>query len=181
MKQEGNIDEAKEEKEACSPMIGHRHAVSAMAMLAGITLYLLRYNLSTAIIAMAKFNKTEVSVKGDVCIKEQGNDTVLVEEHIGEFDWNETTQGVILGAFFYGYVVFQLVGGRLSELFGPKWLCAVGVLASIVINALTPVIARSEIYWLLITSRVVLGMFQAMLFPSFYELFSKWAPDYERR
>ena len=35
-------------------------------------------------------------------------------------------QGVILGMFFYGYVLTQLPGGRLAELFGGKWLFGVG-------------------------------------------------------
>ncbi|CAG2164950.1 unnamed protein product [Oppiella nova] len=51
---------------------------------------------------------------------------------------------------------------------------------SILVNALTPMIARSLHYWLLLASRVVLGMFQAFIFPSCYALFSKWAPDHER-
>ena len=35
-------------------------------------------------------------------------------------------QGVILGMFFYGYVLTQLPGGRLAELFGGKWLFGMG-------------------------------------------------------
>ncbi|XP_054158497.1 putative inorganic phosphate cotransporter [Oppia nitens] len=102
------------------------------------------------------------------------------QNHHGEFDWSESTQSQILGAFFYGYLVFQIVGGRLAEMFGAKWLCAGGMTVSLMINALTPLIARTRIYWLLIGSRVVLGMFQAFIFPSLYALFSKWAPDNER-
>ncbi|CAG2162784.1 unnamed protein product [Oppiella nova] len=79
------------------------------------------------------------------------------------------------------YMVAGLVvGGRLAEIFGAKWLCAGGIGMSILVNALTPMIARSLHYWLLLASRVVLGMFQAFIFPSCYALFSKWAPDHER-
>ena len=35
-------------------------------------------------------------------------------------------QGVILGMFFYGYVLTQLPGGRLAEIVGGKWLFGVG-------------------------------------------------------
>ena len=33
----------------------------------------------------------------------------------GPFLWSESKQGVILGMFFYGYVLTQLPGGRLAE------------------------------------------------------------------
>ena len=34
---------------------------------------------------------------------------------IGEFDWDEETQGYVLGAFFYGYIVTQLPGGWIAS------------------------------------------------------------------
>ena len=42
------------------------------------------------------------------------------------FHWDEAQQGIILGMFFYGYVLTQLPGGRLAELVGGKWLFGVG-------------------------------------------------------
>ncbi|XP_017492656.1 PREDICTED: sialin-like, partial [Rhagoletis zephyria] len=35
-------------------------------------------------------------------------------KHTGEFDWSEKTQGLVLGAFFWGYVVLQLPGGQME-------------------------------------------------------------------
>ena len=32
--------------------------------------------------------------------------------------WHESQQGIILGMFFYGYVLTQLPGGRLAEVIG---------------------------------------------------------------
>ena len=32
----------------------------------------------------------------------------------GEFNWSETQEGIILGSFFYGYIVSQLPGGYLA-------------------------------------------------------------------
>ncbi|CAG2102002.1 unnamed protein product [Medioppia subpectinata] len=128
---------------------------------------------------MSKFNKSSSSSSSDVCVT--GADDNSTKSHdTGEFDWDESTQGVILGAFFYGYLVLQVLGGRLAEIYGAKWLCAGGIAASIVINALTPLIARSAPYWLLLASRVVLGMFQAFIFPSSFALLTKWIPDHER-
>ena len=39
----------------------------------------------------------------------------------GEFVWNKETQGIILGAFFWGYLVTQIPGG---------WLAQVGILTT---------------------------------------------------
>ncbi|CAG2102000.1 unnamed protein product [Medioppia subpectinata] len=107
-----------------------------------------------AIVVMAKFNKSS-SRSSDICVTSADKNSTK-SHNSGEFDWDESTQGVILGAFFYGYLVFQVLGGRLAELFGAKWLCTGGIAASLVINALTPLIARSGYYWLLLASRVVL-------------------------
>ncbi|XP_054158498.1 putative inorganic phosphate cotransporter [Oppia nitens] len=163
-----------------------------MALLIMFIMYMCRINLSIAIVAMSKFNNSSSNNtnnndhSSDACniFNEHGhidnNNQQQQQNHHGEFDWSESTQSQILGAFFYGYLVFQIVGGRLAELFGAKWLCAAGMAVSLMINAMTPLIARTQIYWLLVASRVVLGMFQAFILPSLYALCSKWAPDHER-
>jgi ACS family sodium-dependent inorganic phosphate cotransporter-like MFS transporter 5 len=182
-----------------------RHVVAGMVLLATLNLYMCRINLSEAIVAMSKVKKVsdESRNSSDVCVlniaqhviqHSFANETALnysttpsshelpdFDDRKGEFDWDQKEQGVILGAFFYGYILFQVVGGRLAEMFGAKWLCAGGIGVSIVINALTPTIARTHNYYLLLASRVVLGVFQAFIFPSCYALFAKWAPDHERR
>ena len=45
--------------------------------------------------------------------------TIMVN---GDDDNDDDYQGVILGMFFYGYVLTQLPGGRLAEIMGGKWL-----------------------------------------------------------
>ncbi|CAG2102003.1 unnamed protein product [Medioppia subpectinata] len=161
------------------PTIPVRYMVAGLVLFCTFNLYMCRINLSTAIVVMSKYNKSSGSAGSDICATSVDKNSTK-SHNSGDFDWDESTQGVILGAFFYGYLVFQVLGGRLAEIFGAKWLCAVGIGMSIVVNALTPIIARTNIYWLLLASRVVLGMFQAFIFPSCYALFSKWAPDHER-
>ena len=36
----------------------------------------------------------------------------------GEFNWDEYTQGIILGSFFYGYILTQIPGGYFAEKVG---------------------------------------------------------------
>ena len=80
------------------------------------------------------------------------------------FDWDPTTQGAILGSFFYGYILFQIPAGRFSEIFGGKWIVFVSVLTSGLINVATPFLAYSVP--LLITGRAIMGMFQGVVYPA---------------
>ncbi|RWS00598.1 membrane transporter-like protein [Dinothrombium tinctorium] len=99
--------------------------------------------------------------------------------HGGEFEWNEATQGVVLGAFYYGYMIFQIFGGRFTELFGAKWILGAAMFVSCFVNLIGPIAARKSVT-LFITSRAILGVAQSVIFPSSYGLFCKWIPETER-
>lgn len=43
------------------------------------------------------------------------------------FDWDEKTQGVVLGAFFYGYMANCFLGGRAAEYLGGRVVYGIGV------------------------------------------------------
>ena len=77
--------------------------------------YAMRVNLSVAIVYMV--NNTWIHNSSDY--KPTTPD--------GPFKWDEGQQGLILGMFFYGYVLTQLPGGRLAEIIGGKWLFGVGM------------------------------------------------------
>ena len=106
----------------------------------------MRVNLSVAIVYMVNntalnYNKnyTEINPKD------------------GAFLWDESEQGIILGMFFYGYVLTQVPGGRMAEIVGGKWLMGVGVLITAVFTLLTPLAASTNIY-LLYTVRIIEGL-----------------------
>lgn len=54
------------------------------------------------------------------------------------YDWDEATQGFLLSAFYYGYVLTHLPGGLLAEKFGGKWTIGIGLLVTSVATTLTP-------------------------------------------
>ena len=64
----------------------------------------------------------------------------------GEFNWSNELQGYILGSFFYGYITTQILGGRLAERYGTKWLFGGSVLCTSALSILTPVVARWSPY-----------------------------------
>lgn len=63
----------------------------------------------------------------------------------------------MLGSFFYGYVLTQVPGGRLAELFGGKLIYGIGVLMTAVFTLLSPIAARYN-FTLFIIVRVLEGM-----------------------
>ena len=81
----------------------------------------------------------------------------------GEFDWNEKTQSVILGSFFWGYIITNLIGGRIAELVGGKKVYGFGILLTSVLTFLTPMAARSSLP-LFLALRVAIGFGEVCYF-----------------
>ena len=175
-----------------------RYVIAALIFGSTLSIYIGRINLSTAIVKMAlpihKPNENSSDHKADVCYendppenKNSKNDLLEMisttpapdaPQQAPRYEWNEKQQGIILGAFFWGYFLLQVPGGRLAETFGPRLLCSGGVLGTGLLNMLTPLLAAN--YYAFIGSRIVLGMIQAMVFPSCFVLAAQWIPDNER-
>lgn len=66
----------------------------------------------------------------------------------------------------------------MAEVFGAKWIIAVSLIGSGLINIATPFLASSV--GLLIASRVALGVVQGGVFPSGFQMIGKWIPSNER-
>ncbi|XP_046403298.1 putative inorganic phosphate cotransporter [Ischnura elegans] len=101
----------------------------------------------------------------------------------GEFPWNERTQGLILGSFFYGYVATQVPGGRLSELFGGRHVVGLGVLLTGVFTLVSPIAARMYWSWGIgpfLVLRIFEGLSEGVTFPAMMAMFAQWVPPLER-
>lgn len=98
--------------------------------------------------------------------------------HGPKYEWDQSDQGNILGAFFYSYIVLQVPVAILAQKYGGKWIVAISLIGSGVVNLLTPLIASS--YLLLITSRILLGAAQAATYPAIYDIMCSWMPLKER-
>lgn len=80
----------------------------------------------------------------------------------GEFEWDQYTQGIILGSFFYGYVITQLPGGRIAEVLGAKWMFGLGIFLTAVLTLFIPIASRAH-YGALIAIRVLQGLGEVSL------------------
>lgn len=130
--------------------IPRRYVVAGLCFAATFICYIDRINISVAIIPMAE-----------------------------ELGWDAERQGLVLSSFFVGYLLTQIVGGRLADRFGGKVVLATGVLWWSLFTVLTPVAAMGG-FTALIVARIAMGLGEAVTFPSVYTLYSHWLPAQER-
>lgn len=81
-----------------------RYLVLFLTFLGFINLYTLRVNLSVAIVAQTQVRNVTLE-----------NGTMVEQQY---FDWSSEEKGFALGAFFYGYITTQIIGGFASAKFG---------------------------------------------------------------
>ena len=124
-----------------------RYRLVSLSMLAVFICYIDRINMSVAIIPMAE-----------------------------EFGWGPQMQGMVLSSFFVGYLVLQILGGTLADRFGGKVVLGTGVVLWSLFTVLTP-LAASFGLTILIINRVLMGMGEAVTFPSIYSLLARWIPQ----
>ncbi|KAJ6222609.1 hypothetical protein RDWZM_001154 [Blomia tropicalis] len=171
-----------------------RVLVAALSMLGTAIMYITRVNLNIAILAMVNTNQltdplavalttpiNSTQSFDPLLMSVDANSTDMINNNINHrFDWSPPEVGIILGSFFYGYTVTQVIGGRLSESYvSPTKLIFIALSSSGVINLATPFLARISLT-VFVISRIVLGAAQGLVYPAFYCLFSKWIPDNER-
>jgi len=147
----------------------------------------MRVNLSVAIVAMV--NSTSNSSGPSNITNHTGDGTCPApikpgnstsdDTGNGTFDWDETTQSIVLGCFFYGYVLSQIPGGRAAEKFGGKWIFGIGILITSVFTILMPIAAKTD-FKLLVAVRVIEGLGEGVTFPVMHAMLAQWSPPLER-
>ena len=96
-----------------------------------------------------------------------------------EFDRDETTQGAVLSAFFYGYIILQIPGGMLVSKYGVKPVASAAFVVKSVLTFLTPFGADITAY-LLFSVLLCLGLAQGVMFPAFVVLLKNWSTPESR-
>lgn len=158
-----------------------RYTLGFLGFLGFALVYAMRVNLSVAIVSMVNqtaIPHTDDDNATDVCRKEQPINGTFIPS-AGEFDWDEKTQGVILGAFFLGYVATNVPGGRLAERVGGKLVYGLGVCLTAILTVISPFAA----YWGLVpfvAVRVAEGFTEGVTFPAMHSMLAHWVPPLER-
>ncbi|XP_065162158.1 putative inorganic phosphate cotransporter isoform X2 [Atheta coriaria] len=164
---------------------GTRHMVTLMLFMGMANAYIMRTNMSVAIVAMV--NHTAVDEKNKNHVVEVYDDECGVpyenEKHKngtdGEYVWDNDIQSYILSSFFYGYVITQIPFGILAKRYGNIWFLGVGMLVNSVFGLLVPIAAEGGI-WTLIIVRFIQGLGEGPIVPCTHALLAKWIPPNER-
>ncbi|KAK7066596.1 hypothetical protein SK128_005107 [Halocaridina rubra] len=150
-----------------------------MGFLGMVFNYMLRVNINLTIVAMVRASNTSNSSEiEDVCGYGDESDDHSSDSE-GDFEWNEFTQSLITGAFFWGYIWTQIPGGRLAELFGFQRVFGGALVLASIVSCLVPVAAKGG-STILIIVRILLGLCEGPTFPSTHVLLANWAPRLER-
>jgi ACS family glucarate transporter-like MFS transporter len=90
--------------------------------------------------------------------------------------------GKVFSAMLVGYGLFQTIGGRLADRFGPRRVLAVGVAWWGIFTALTALVPAdiTGALLLFIAVRFLLGAGEAVIYPSANQFIARWIPASER-
>lgn len=144
-----------------SARIGTRHVVTFMLFLGMANAYVMRTNMSVAIVAMvnhsAIINQHDNEPVTSECSENPYVNSSDSSSSDGEFAWDATLQGYLLSSFFYGYVLTQIPFGILAKRYGSKYFLGVGMLINSVFGLLVPISAQWGYYWLMVV-RFIQGL-----------------------
>ncbi|XP_070504468.1 sialin-like [Chironomus tepperi] len=129
-----------------------RNHLALLVFIGFVIIYTLRFLLSVGIIAMLQ----------DSDIK-----------------WGSLQTGMILGSFFYGYIVTQIIGG-IAIAFLPDFLIlGIGVAITSTLTLASPVIVQASFAGFF-AIRVIIGLVEGFALPSMNNIWIHWAPPLER-
>lgn len=95
----------------------------------------------------------------------------MFQKEDGKFLWDTNEQGVVLSAFYYGYIVTNILGGTLAQIFGGKRMLLFGVVWTSVLTLLTPICTEKGGLPAIIIIRALEGLGEVSISESFCQLF----------
>ncbi|MCX6895617.1 MAG: MFS transporter [Verrucomicrobia bacterium] len=118
--------------------------------------------------AVAYLDRVNISIAGQAIQK--------------DFGLTNLQLGWVFSAFVIGYALFQGPGGRLADRFGARLVISVGVVWWGVFTTLTALVPTGMALSLvlLLATRFLLGLGEAVVYPSSNRLVSRWIPSSER-
>jgi MFS transporter, ACS family, glucarate transporter len=99
-----------------------------------------------------------------------------------EYHLSNIHLGWIFSAFVLGYALFQTPGGSLADHWGARWVLTLGVLWWGIFTSLTAMVPAglTMAIGLLIGVRFLLGIGEAVMYPSSNRVVANWVPTQER-
>lgn len=162
--------------------VQYRHVLVVLGFLGLANVYGMRVNLNVALVAMVNHTAVQETTLPSDCPHSsalRNSSRRSSNKQDGPFIWDPVLQGIVLGSFFYGYILTPIPGGRLSETFGAKWLFGIGTLLTGLLSLLIPAAAYAgEGY--LIAVRVLQGIGEGVTYPAIEAQVAHWIPINQR-
>ena len=113
-----------------------------------------------------------------VCYVDRINMSLTIVPMAEKFGWPHHIQGYVLAAFFYGYIMTQILGGYLAQRYGGSLVLLCAVVGWSLITILTPLAAAylPALY----ACRWLMGLFEGVSMPAIAHIASASFPDSER-
>ncbi|UYV62377.1 hypothetical protein LAZ67_2000331 [Cordylochernes scorpioides] len=146
-------------------------------------LYTHRVGLNVAMVAMVNSTSTgSLNLSTFECpapesmFNQSGHPSRVTQ---GEYDWSPSVQGIIMGAFYHGYICSLLLGSPVVAKLGARRVFVSTVLVSSVLTLGVPWFAPLGVA-LLSAARVGAGVAQGLTYTAMYTLVGRWAPPRQR-
>ncbi|CAL4120961.1 unnamed protein product, partial [Meganyctiphanes norvegica] len=158
-----------------------RYLVASLLFFGNVFNYMLRVNINFAITAMVVSNPNATNGSTPIVDDTCGFEDIEEDQdaYDGIFEWDEWTQGMITGSFFWGYIITQIPGGRLAEKVGGRLVYGGCMTFTALLTFLIPVAAHAG-SGTLIAIRFMLGLSEGATFPALSTLVASWCPPIER-
>lgn len=163
-----------------------RFVLNIMVILGFMLNYALRVNLTIALVDMLSNSTAGTAVSETLGTLNETVTTLatttassIIDDGKVRFDWTEKDRQLILGSFFWGYLMTELPGGRLAELVGGHRVFGHSMLWSSVVTLLIPFCANMGVTAMVI-SRVILGFLLGASWPAIHPMTAVWIPPMER-
>lgn len=143
-----------------SPIFGVRHCQVLVLFLLIFIAYGIRVTLSVAIVAMT-------------------DPTASSNPEVPTYPgWHD--KSIILSAFFWGYIIPQIVAGWMAGRYGAKWFLIGALGACGTMCVFLPLMAAGFGSVGVMINRALQGFSQGFLFPCVHHMLSQWVPPEER-
>jgi ACS family sodium-dependent inorganic phosphate cotransporter len=114
-----------------------------------------------------------------LCYIDRVNISIAIIPLARDRGYDDAARGLVLSAFFWGYIWLQMLGGWLADRFGGKRVLMAGVAIWSLATALTPP-AASISFGVLLATRAMLGVGEALNFPAVHSVAARWTLVTER-
>jgi ACS family sodium-dependent inorganic phosphate cotransporter len=114
-----------------------------------------------------------------LCYVDRVNISIAIIPLAHDKGYEAAARGLVLSAFFWGYLSPQMLGGWVADRFGGKRVLAAGVALWSIATFLTPPAAAIS-FGSLLLMRALLGAGEAINFPAVHSIAARWTLEAER-